>query len=246
MLLLMKLLLSWLKQCISRWYILQYLDMKTRTIIHDANHNCRGWSGSTLQIHYSHPMQCGVCGTTHPTEGQGSHGTVRPTSPEWCHSSGSWPGPFHLHYLASKTTFTPCPHTQSATERLCNNIINMHTLLILCQLVSIFFWCEINQDHLLPHTHNSGGETHMTESTMAEPDSLESVSLSWSSSSSIQFSPFCHMARLPPRLMTSPSPALFFFSVSLFSLFCLYSSPRFFLFLWLCLFSLRPSISLSP
>ena len=47
----------------------------------------------------------------------------------------------------------------------------------------------------------------MTESTMAEPDSLESVSLSWSSSSSIQFSPFCHMARFPARLMT-PLPSL--------------------------------------
>ena len=36
---------------------------------------------------------------------------------------------------------------------------------------------------------------------MAEPDSLESVSLSWSSSSSIQFKLFCHMVRLPERLI---------------------------------------------
>ena len=38
---------------------------------------------------------------------------------------------------------------------------------------------------------------------MAEPDSFESVSLSWSSSSSIHASPFCHMARFPPRLMAT-------------------------------------------
>ena len=44
--------------------------------------------------------------------------------------------------------------------------------------------------------------THMTESTMAEPDNLESVSLSWSSSSSIQLRPLCHIARLPDRLIT--------------------------------------------
>ena len=75
----------------------------------------------------------------------------------------------------------------------------------------------------------------MTESTMAEPDSLESVSLSWSSSSSIQFSPFCHMARFPARLMTPLSLSL---SLSVCSSFCLtvsfLSSPS-------LSFSLRPS-----